>query len=849
MKGWFCMSVRRCFANFGPVVAIACVLFALWEARADAAGVAVTWTNTANVTVGGDVLQKTAGCNGCDDAGAVSVQFISSGDGYVEFTVGEANTVFFTGLSHGDTGTAYSDIDFAFRFNGAGSADVLENGVYAGGDTAYVAGDVFRVAIVNGKVQYSRNGVVLLERTKTVQYPLLLDTSLLTAGATVRRATIASVVPITAGGFLEKAGAQTYRARFTSSQIASFLPANGAKGRFTFPAPYSTQAVRLTNATDCAGGQDCLWYVGYSYWRNTNNHVASDTMYIVLSFDRNRGGAGPSLLAYNKVTDQIQNVGPLFADGPYSYSTAEGWYFSATMPSRLYTFLPGGTTLRRYDVVARQFEGTPAMDLNQCPRPGVCPSNAAFVYQPHSSDDDVVHSATVQDASFQRLGCVVSRSTGFLYVPTRVGYVLDECHIDKSGRWLMVLETKDGALDNRIIDATTGTATSLADVQGALGHLDTGFGYAVGADNYNALPNASILLTFPPASMERPVGPVVHFNKRWDIVAANHIAHGDAVGGRAPQEQYACGSNASRVSDMADEIVCFSLNPNRNADGSLDVLIVGQVMTDLDAPGGGGGDYEKMPKGNLDVTGRYFIWTTNLGGNRLDAFLVKVPGDLLSASNYTPTAADKSVTTASGMPVTITLSATDAETCDLTFSVSTAPAYGTVTTVSDQSCASGSPNTDTAQITYSPSTGFTGTDTFAYRASDGILISAAATVTVTVSAPPTSTHVGDLDRSATSVGGGYWKGAVSVQAHDSGHNPVSGATVSASWSGGYVGAAGCTTDSAGRCSMTTGSIRNDARTATLTVTGIQRSTLSYAGGINHDPDGDSDGTRITVRKP
>jgi len=25
------------------------------------------------------------------------------------------------------------------------------------------------------------------------------------------------------------------------------------------------------------------------------------------------------------------------------------------------------------------------------------------------------------------------------------------------------------------------------------------------------------------------------------------------------------------------------------------------------------------------VTGRYFIWTTNLGGDRLDAFIVKVP--------------------------------------------------------------------------------------------------------------------------------------------------------------------------------------------------------------------------------
>jgi hypothetical protein len=120
---------------------------------------------------------------------------------------------------------------------------------------------------------------------------------------------------------------------------------------------------------------------------------------------------------------------------------------------------------------------------------------------------------------------------------------------------------------------------------------------------------------------------VVHFNKRWDINAANHVAHGNATSSLPAGAQYACGSNASRVADMADEIVCFSLNPNRNADGSLDVLVVAQVMTDLDAAGGrdvSGDDYSQLPKGNLDVTGRYFIWTSNTGGNRLDAFLADI---------------------------------------------------------------------------------------------------------------------------------------------------------------------------------------------------------------------------------
>jgi hypothetical protein len=68
-------------------------------------------------------------------------------------------------------------------------------------------------------------------------------------------------------------------------------------------------------------------------------------------------------------------------------------------------------------------------------------------------------------------------------------------------------------------------------VQGGLGHLDTGYGYAVGADNYSAQPNATILIKFDEPETERPVGPLVHFNKRWDIVAANHVAHGNAKPG------------------------------------------------------------------------------------------------------------------------------------------------------------------------------------------------------------------------------------------------------------------------------------------------------------------------------
>src|SRR5262245_38967709 len=89
------------------------------------------------------------------------------------------------------------------------------------------------------------------------------------------------------GGFLETTTSTTVRPRASVT-----LP---TRGKFTFPAPYNTTGVRVTTASDCGGSSDCVDYVGYSYWRNINNHVGSDTMYLFLGLDRNKGGSGPTL--------------------------------------------------------------------------------------------------------------------------------------------------------------------------------------------------------------------------------------------------------------------------------------------------------------------------------------------------------------------------------------------------------------------------------------------------------------------------------------------------------------------------------------------------------------------------
>jgi hypothetical protein len=177
-------TVPRAVKSLSAIMATAFVLSSLGAAQAAAQGVA--WTHQVNVAVRGTTLEKTGGCDGCDDAGAVSRQMIRSGDGYVEFRVGDPYAFWLAGLSHADGNPRFNEIDFGFRFNGNGWADVLENGSYQpNSDTESSEGDVFRVAVVGGRVQYLRNGRLILQSRRAPMYPLVFATALGSIGARV----------------------------------------------------------------------------------------------------------------------------------------------------------------------------------------------------------------------------------------------------------------------------------------------------------------------------------------------------------------------------------------------------------------------------------------------------------------------------------------------------------------------------------------------------------------------------------------------------------------------------------------------------------------------------------------
>jgi hypothetical protein len=88
-------------------------------------------------------------------------------------------------------------------------------------------------------------------------------------------------------------------------------------------------------------------------------------------------------------------------------------------------------------------------------------------------------------------------------------------------------------------------------------------------------------------------------------------------------------------------------------------------------------------------------------------------------ANQPPVANDQSVTTAQDTPVAVTLTATDPESDPLTYAVVASPTHGSLSGTA--------PN-----LTYTPTAGYNGPDSFTFKANDGTSDSNTATVSITV---------------------------------------------------------------------------------------------------------------------
>jgi hypothetical protein len=250
----------------------------------------VIWTNLVNVTATGNSIQKTGGCDGCEDAGATSQQQILSGDGYLEFTASETTTLRFVGLSTGNTGTGSAEIRFAIRLQ-SGIAQVQESGIFRT-NTTFVTGDVFRISVESGVVKYYKNGGLLYTSALAPTYPLLVDSTLASPSATITNAVIAGVLSTTT---------VTATALVISAVAAVNLSASGAT---------------ITWTTNVAGDSQVEYGPTTAYGSSTAPNPS-----LVTSHSQMLSGLAPSTVYHYRVKSR-DAVGNLATSGDGTFTTA-----------------------------------------------------------------------------------------------------------------------------------------------------------------------------------------------------------------------------------------------------------------------------------------------------------------------------------------------------------------------------------------------------------------------------------------------------------------------------------------------------------------------------------------------
>jgi hypothetical protein len=116
---------------------------------------------------------------------------------------------------------------------------------------------------------------------------------------------------------------------------------------------------------------------------------------------------------------------------------------------------------------------------------------------------------------------------------------------------------------------------------------------------------------------------------------------------------------------------------------------------------------------------------------------------------------------------------------------------------------------------------------------------------ITLNAPPTpGMHVGDLD-AGTTLQTRTWTAIVTISVHDGAHAPIAGATVQGAFTA--KGSGSCITGSNGSCTISKSRLRDQS--VAFSVSSVSHATSAYVPASNHDGDGDSNGTTITVTRP
>jgi hypothetical protein len=160
--------------------------------------------------------------------------------------------------------------------------------------------------------------------------------------------------------------------------------------------------------------------------------------------------------------------------------------------------------------------------------------------------------------------------------------------------------------------------------------------------------------------------------------------------------------------------------------------------------------------------------------------------------------------------------------------------------------------TVSANVTAFSDTGLSADTTYYYqvRAINDFGVSGYSNIASATTPQPSTIqiHVGDLD-GYSSIEKNKWSATVNITVHFQDHLPVQGATATGIWDKEATTVVSCVTDSNGNCSITFSRINTKEDNISFSVTSVVHGSDAYVETDNHDEDGDSNGTTITILAP
>ncbi len=296
------------------------------------------------------------------------------------------------------------------------------------------------------------------------------------------------------------------------SRIRAFVPTS--RRRFRFPAPFNTEAYRLTIPDDC-GGKDCLEQEGYSFWRNINAHAGQPVVRVFVALEDT---TYVTLITVDKATGAVTKQGSIFGkpsqDRPISYARGAGWFWSAVDPDLLYGYATSQMIAKN---VASGTE-TVVFDLaSSGARKAHGAGSDVRVWAAIASNDGQSWAMTVKKAvdPWNDLGCAIyhAPTDAWHFMPGPMG----DCFVDKGGAYWVAGVAGATSGNDQLLGTVNpwSVGETLTDPDGAPGHLDLGWGFLLGEDNFAPLGQTLRLWDLSRPLKAPGQGRVVHTMVGW----------------------------------------------------------------------------------------------------------------------------------------------------------------------------------------------------------------------------------------------------------------------------------------------------------------------------------------------